>query len=121
MNLAGRSATVWGLVLAIAVAWYCAPAGATEAATAVEIGTFENPTYVAVAPGEPSLLFVVERAGRIRALQDDGPLAAPFLDITKLYSVHPTPGRVANGASSRSLSLRTTTLPAVSMSPSPTI
>lgn len=69
-----------GLALVIAVAWYCcAPAGAAEAATAVEIGTFENPAYVAVAPGEPSLLFVVERAGRIQILQDERPLG-PRID-----------------------------------------
>ena len=91
MNLLAPSATVRGLVLAIAAAWSCAPAPA-EGAVAVEIGTFENPTYVAVAPGEPDLLFVVERAGRIQVLKDERPLDASFLDISELVFGPPDTG-----------------------------
>ena len=35
-------------------------------AVAVDIGTFVDPLYVAVAPGYPDLLFVVQRGGKIR-------------------------------------------------------
>ena len=56
------------------------PAAAGDA-IAVQIGTFVNPVYVAVAPGQPRLLFIVERAGRIIVLQDEIALPHPFLDV----------------------------------------
>jgi glucose/arabinose dehydrogenase len=45
------------------------------------VGKFENPVYVAGAPGYPQLLFVVEQPGRIVVLQGGKRLAKPFLDI----------------------------------------
>jgi glucose/arabinose dehydrogenase len=46
-----------------------------------QIGKFDNPVYVAGAPGDPKLLFVVEQPGRIVVLQNGKRLAKPFLDI----------------------------------------
>ena len=39
------------------------PVGAAPAAKAVLIGTFDSPVYIAVAPGQSRLLFVVESLG----------------------------------------------------------
>jgi glucose/arabinose dehydrogenase len=41
-----------------------------------------SPLYVAAAPGDDSRLFVVERAGVIRIVQDGQLLPEPFLDLT---------------------------------------
>lgn len=46
-----------------------------------QIGKFENPVYVAGAPGYPKLLFVVEQTGRIVVIKDGRRQAKPFLDI----------------------------------------
>ena len=44
---------------------------------------FEAPLYVAVAPGQPGRLFVVEQAGVVRVVESDGSVrAAPFVDLT---------------------------------------
>ncbi len=48
------------------------------------IGNFDRPTYVAGAPGFPSLLFVVEQPGRVMVLRNGHELKAPFLDLTGL-------------------------------------
>jgi len=49
-------------------------------------GSYQAPTFVAQAPGSPSLLFVVEKAGTIAVLRDGNPLSQPFLNITNLVS-----------------------------------
>ena len=49
--------------------------------TATPIATFADPTYIAGAPGAPDLLFVTERSGRVEVMQDEAPVAEPFLDI----------------------------------------
>jgi glucose/arabinose dehydrogenase len=46
----------------------------------------EAPVHVAVAPGEPERLYVVERAGRIRAVEDGRVSGDPFLDIVELVT-----------------------------------
>jgi len=51
-----------------------------------QIGDFDEPTYVAAAPGYPKLLFVVEQAGRVEVLRDGRRLRRPFLDIGDLVS-----------------------------------
>jgi len=51
-------------------------------AKAVLIGTFDNPTYIATAPGQNKLLFVVEQTGTIRVLRNEVLLPNPFLDIS---------------------------------------
>jgi glucose/arabinose dehydrogenase len=45
------------------------------------VGRFENPVYVAGAPGYRNLVFVVEQEGRIVVLKDGRRRAKPFLDI----------------------------------------
>jgi glucose/arabinose dehydrogenase len=50
------------------------------------IGNFDSPVYVAGAPGEQQLLFVVEQGGRIQVLRNGHRLAKPFLDISGLVS-----------------------------------
>jgi glucose/arabinose dehydrogenase len=46
------------------------------------IGRFDQPVFVASAPGARGLLFVVEQPGRVRVLRRGRPLAKPFLDLT---------------------------------------
>src|ERR1044071_1670532 len=48
------------------------------------IGNFDEPTYVAGAPGFPTLLFVVEQEGEIAVLRKGKSLDRPFLDIRGL-------------------------------------
>ncbi|HEX4464747.1 MAG TPA: PQQ-dependent sugar dehydrogenase [Solirubrobacterales bacterium] len=48
------------------------------------IGSFDNPTYIAGAPGFPKLLFVVEQPGRVEVLRGGRRLNHPFLDISGL-------------------------------------
>jgi glucose/arabinose dehydrogenase len=45
------------------------------------IGNFDEPTYVAGAPGFPRLLFVVEQEGRVEVLRKGRRAGHPFLDI----------------------------------------
>jgi glucose/arabinose dehydrogenase len=49
-----------------------------------KVGSFDEPTYVAGAPGFPKLLFVVEQPGRVMAMRGGHELAHPFLDIRGL-------------------------------------
>ena len=48
------------------------------------IGSFDNPTYIAGAPGFPKLLFVVEQPGKVAVLRGGHKLDRPFLDISDL-------------------------------------
>lgn len=70
-----------GMALALVIVGSITTAGAVEA---VRIGTFDSPTFVTAAPGHPNLLYVVERAGRIRVLRNEQLLAQPFLDISDI-------------------------------------
>jgi glucose/arabinose dehydrogenase len=65
----------------LAVLFAATQAYAQAAARLAFLGTFENPTFVTVAPGEPGLLFVVERPGAVRLLRNEVRLTPPFLDI----------------------------------------
>jgi glucose/arabinose dehydrogenase len=47
-------------------------------------GTYDQPTYVAQAPGSPQLLFVVEQAGKIAVLRNGQKLNHAFLNINNL-------------------------------------
>jgi glucose/arabinose dehydrogenase len=51
-----------------------------------QIGSFEDPVYIAGAPGFPRLLFVVEQGGEVRVLRGGRKLGKPFLDISGLVS-----------------------------------
>jgi glucose/arabinose dehydrogenase len=59
------------------------------AARVIPLGTFDSPTYIAVAPGATTLLFVVERAGVVRLLRNEQRVATPFLDIRNLVLGEP--------------------------------
>ena len=45
------------------------------------VARFDDPVYIAHAPGAPRLLFVVEQAGRVGVVRGGRKLAHPFLDI----------------------------------------
>jgi glucose/arabinose dehydrogenase len=71
-------------VLALAVGLSLAACGSADGEGKLalkQIGRFENPVYVAGAPGYPKLLFVVEQPGRIVVLKNGRRLGKPFLDI----------------------------------------
>lgn len=63
-----------------------APRPAKTAVGLKRIGRFDNPVYVAGAPGFPKLLFVVEQEGRVIVLRGGRRVARPFLDIRGLVS-----------------------------------
>lgn len=48
------------------------------------VGNFQEPVYVAAAPGFPKLLFVVEQPGRVRVLRGGRRVRGSFLDIRGL-------------------------------------
>lgn len=84
----GRSRRTWrspvagALALSVGALTLTAPAANAADATVVRIGRFDQPLYIASAPGFPRLLFVVERPGRVQVLRDETKLNRPFLDIT---------------------------------------
>jgi glucose/arabinose dehydrogenase len=45
-------------------------------------GAYDYPVYVASPPGDTSRLFIVEKTGRIRILQNGSVLAKPYLDLS---------------------------------------
>lgn len=60
-----------------------APARAKAAGVGLKkIGEFDEPVYVAAAPGYPRLLFVVEQGGRIDVVDRGKHLSRPFLDLS---------------------------------------
>ncbi len=63
-------------------------AASTRAASAkvrlVKVGSFSEPVGVTGAPGDPSRVFVVQRAGQVMLMLDGHTLTQPFLDITRL-------------------------------------
>jgi glucose/arabinose dehydrogenase len=82
LTLAALAALIASLVLVPA-------AGAAVRPAAVQldsVGRFENPVYVAGAPGDPERLFVVERPGTIRIVRDGRVNSTPFLNIRSRVS-----------------------------------
>jgi hypothetical protein len=69
--------TLLTLILLLALA---APASA--APTLAKLGDFKQPTYVTSPPGDPSHVFVTERAGVVRLVIDGNPAPGPFLDLS---------------------------------------
>lgn len=47
------------------------------------IASFDHPTYVTQAPGEPRTLYVTEQPGRVVAVRQGAKIARPFLDISE--------------------------------------
>jgi glucose/arabinose dehydrogenase len=46
------------------------------------LGTFASPLYVTSPPGDPTRVFVVERGGTVRVVQNGVVLPTPFLDVS---------------------------------------
>ncbi|MDX6605374.1 MAG: hypothetical protein QOF23_1883, partial [Solirubrobacterales bacterium] len=78
------------IIVAICLALLSLGTGAAGAATLQPIGNFEQPIYVTSDPGNPDVLFVVERAGRILKLQ--GGVTSTFADISQEVSIGPEGG-----------------------------
>jgi len=91
-ELNGKSIRRWGWTVAGAIGILLAalaplaPSAKAADATAVVIGTFENPLYIASAPGQPQLLFITEKTGRVQVLRNELRLDHAFLDISSLIS-----------------------------------
>ncbi len=62
-------------LLALALLALAAPASAAAAPTLVPVGSFDTPMYVTAPPGDASRLFVVERSGVVRLVEDGTTLA----------------------------------------------
>src|SRR5262249_54950428 len=58
------------------------PSARAADAGAVLIGTFQEPMYIASVASQKRLLYIVEKAGRIRILRDELELDHLFLDIS---------------------------------------
>ncbi len=72
-----RGAITFALLLSLLGA-----AGARASNGLVPIGTFNQPIYLTSDPGDPSRLFVVERQGTIKLVENG--VASPFADLTSL-------------------------------------
>ncbi|MEO8091517.1 MAG: PQQ-dependent sugar dehydrogenase [bacterium] len=85
-----RAATVAAVAIAtVALAALVgrAPAGAgVSDYTLEDIGDFDQPVHVAEAPGAPDLLFVVEKPGVVRVLDNGVEQATPFLKMRRRVS-----------------------------------
>ena len=69
-------------LLAVVLLGLAVPAAASAAPTLVRVGSFSAPVHAAAPPGDPSRLYVVERAGLVRTVKNGAILGTPFLDIT---------------------------------------
>ncbi len=72
-------AAVAGAALAL-----CGASNLANAFSLVSLGTFSSPVDIRVAPGQPALLYIVEKPGRIVILNNEVPRATPFLDIQNI-------------------------------------
>ena len=68
----------------IALLILCASPLSARAFSLVSLGAFSNPVDIRTAPGQPNLLYVVEKAGRIVILRNEVRLPTPFLSITDI-------------------------------------
>jgi glucose/arabinose dehydrogenase len=100
-QLAGALVAIAAIVIIAA----CGSSTPSGAATVVDparaqriglqrVGTFDQPVYLAAAPGDARRLFVVERPGRVVVLVGGRRQARPFLDIS---------GRVNSGGGEQGL------------------
>jgi len=81
-----------GATATVTVAYASAP---VNIALSQVVANLQNPTYLTAPPGD-TRLFIVERAGRIRIVENGNTLTAPFLDIS---------GRVFTGGEGGLLSM----------------
>jgi glucose/arabinose dehydrogenase len=77
------------LALLLAATGGAAKAGPlpVEPVVAVPVGVFAAPTYLTSAPGDPTAVYVTERAGTIRLARGTAAAPTTFLDITTRVSV----------------------------------
>src|SRR5262249_39689297 len=68
--------------LSLAMFVQATPSARAADAGAVLIGTFQEPMYIASVASQKRLLYIVEKAGRIRILRDELELDHLFLDIS---------------------------------------
>jgi Glucose / Sorbosone dehydrogenase len=68
-------------LLVLAALTLALPASAAAAPQLVPVGTFSAPIHAAGPPGDPSRVFVVERAGTVRVITNGVVQATPFLTI----------------------------------------
>jgi glucose/arabinose dehydrogenase len=76
-----RLTAALALAAVLVVALGATPRVASAAPQLVRVGTFTSPVYVTGAPGDRSRLFVVERAGVIKVVQNGIVRTEPFLTI----------------------------------------
>ena len=69
-------------VLSLAMFVQATPSARAADADKVLIGTFNDPMHIASVASQPRLLYIVEKAGRIRILRDELELDHFFLDIS---------------------------------------
>ena len=55
--------------------------------TAIPVGVFATPTYLTSAPGDPTAVYVTERAGTIKIARGNPATTVTFLDITSRVSI----------------------------------
>ena len=77
----GRTQALLAALAAAAVVVPGATSGASVLGFEVLAVGLRQPVQVVAAPGEPDRLYVVERAGRVRVLEDGRLLPKPFVDI----------------------------------------
>ncbi|HEX8085891.1 MAG TPA: PQQ-dependent sugar dehydrogenase [Solirubrobacteraceae bacterium] len=71
------------LVLLLATGALAATAGQAAAFDLEQVpGTYDQPVYAIGPPGDPTQLFVVEKKGRIKLVDDGAAVDEPFLDIS---------------------------------------
>ena len=80
-----------GRAAAIAVIAGFAQAGAAHAQTSDVIatpfgGSFSSPVHATGAPGFPDLVYVTERGGEVKVVEDGVQLARPFLDLSDIVT-----------------------------------
>ncbi len=70
-----------------------APTGTLPELAAIDLGlAIEEPVQVRSPPGRPDTLFVVERTGAVRVIEDDALLSQPFLDLSQQIRIGPEEG-----------------------------
>ncbi len=81
----GGAAIVAALLVALALAGARASGRAPHLALR-DVGSFEQPLYVAHAPGAPGILYVVEKTGRVRVVDHGTVLAKAFVNLSARVS-----------------------------------
>ncbi len=72
------------LLLAAVLSILAAAAVQAAPLSLVSVGSFDQPTYVTAAPGDPDRLYVVERSGKVKVLR--GGTTQTFADLTGVLS-----------------------------------